>query len=367
VIEIRTKIAGLNPRDGTARIRLAETLQREGRMDSAIDQYEEFARQLEERGGDKAKLADLYEKILAYRPDNPGLVKKVIGLYEELGDSKKALKWLEQAKGEVERDVRLLTLAAEIYASQNQFETARTKYMLLADRYQEAGDIDAALEACFEILVMLPDEEERLERRVEELKPGAMAELSSRAQARRQELEVEEHRRNEAEEQKREARERGEEAPAPHRAVPAKKSEAAAKEATTEPHAAPKPAPLAPPPAALDAETQKRERGRADAAYALAGAYQKMGLAAEAHAEFEKALISYRKCVDGGGEDPALLERAVAIERSFGRESPALRPSIPIPEAALQQEPASVPAKEEAPDRPAPKDAPPKKRRVSFV
>ncbi|HPM41306.1 MAG TPA: tetratricopeptide repeat protein, partial [bacterium] len=61
VIEIRNKIVRLVPKDGSARVKLAEIYQREGRMEEAIDQYEEYAKQVEESGGEKGKLADLFE------------------------------------------------------------------------------------------------------------------------------------------------------------------------------------------------------------------------------------------------------------------------------------------------------------------
>lgn len=199
VIEIRRRIIGLNAKDGTARIRLAELLQREGKMDEAIDQYEEYAKQVAASGGDKQRLADLYEKILAHRPGNADLIRGLIDIYEELGDNKKALRWLEMGGELTEGDPRLLKLAAMIYASQNQHETARAKYLKLAELCRDAGNVEGALDSYYEILVMLPDEEERLEKKVEEIRPGAMAELSERALKRRQELEAEEQRRQEQE------------------------------------------------------------------------------------------------------------------------------------------------------------------------
>ena len=124
----------------------------------------------------------------------------LIAIYEEQGNPKGALKWLEQGKDFVERDPDLLSLQARIYALQNQNETARTKYMMLADLYKEEGNAQGVLDAYCEVLVLFPDEEEHLAKRIDEIRSGALPELVARAQQRREELEAEEIRREAAEE-----------------------------------------------------------------------------------------------------------------------------------------------------------------------
>ncbi len=299
VIDIRKKIVALNPEDGTARVRLAETFQRDGRMEEAIDQYEDYAARLDRSGADKRKLADVYEKILAHRPKNYDLMRKLIAIYEELSDHKKALKWLEDGKEMTEHDPGLLKLAAAIYTSQHQVETARAKYMLLADIENQSGHQDKALDAYFEILVLLPDEEDRLERRVEEIRPGAMAEMVERAAVRRKELEEQEERRQieeETEKTQKAAAEQAEEERAD-----AKRAQRAAKKQVA---AAPQKAPAKAGP----------DRGRADSAYNLGIAYRKMGLARESEAEFKKALDIYNACVSAGIADEEAKRRIAEME-----------------------------------------------------
>ncbi len=310
VIDIRKKIVALNPEDGTARVRLAETFQRDGRMEEAIDQYEDYAARLDKSGADKRKLADVYEKILAHRPKNYDLMRKLIAIYEELSDHKKALKWLEDGKEMTEHDPGLLKLAAAIYTSQHQVETARAKYMLLADLENQSGHQDKALDAYFEILVLLPDEEDRLERRVEEIRPGAMAEMVERAAVRRKELEEQEERRQIEEEtektQKTAAEQAEEERADAKRAQRAEKKQAVA----APPKIEPKPA-VAPQKAPAKAEP---DRGRADSAYNLGIAYRKMGLARESEAEFKKALDIYNACVSAGIADEEVKRRIAEME-----------------------------------------------------
>lgn len=177
VIEIRKKIVDLMPQDGRARVRLAELYQREGMNEEAIDQYEEYARRLEEEGKDEATLIEMYEKVLSYRSGREDMLRALVRIYYSKGEKKKALRWLEYAKTLTLVDTELLGMQAEIYASLNQVETARTKYLTLSDLYRERGDIDAALDALVKIAMLIPSEQERMERRAAELGVGAREKL----------------------------------------------------------------------------------------------------------------------------------------------------------------------------------------------
>ena len=292
VLDIRSRIVELNPKDGAARIRLAELYQREGKTDEAIDQYEEYAKQLEEAGKHTSKLADLYEKILSYRPERQDMMRRLIAIYEELHDYKGALKWLEQGKDFVEQDPDLLSLQATIYASHNQNETARSKFMLLADLYKEAGNAEGALDAYCEVLILFPDEEEHLSKRIEELRAGALPEVVARAQKRREELEAEEIRREEAEDAARAKEKKGREpaAPEPERVPPPEVGKV----------------PIPPAPAAPD-------RKEADALFDLGMVYVKAGLNKEARKELQKAQSIYGQCLEAGALDPVIKDRLERI------------------------------------------------------
>ncbi|MBN1283235.1 MAG: tetratricopeptide repeat protein [Proteobacteria bacterium] len=362
VIDIRRKIVALNPEDGSARVKLAETFQREGRTEEAIDQYEDYAARLERAGADRRKLADVFEKILAHRPKNYDLMRKLISIYEELADHKKALRWLEEGKEMSEQDPDLLKLAAAIYTSQNQVETARGKYMLLADLETENGNPEKALDAYFEILVMLPDEEDRLFKRVEEIKPGAMPGMLERAAKRRLELEAEEERRQieeETEKTQREVAEREEREDAERLARrPRPKAAPAAK---PEPQPQPQPQP----------EPQTRpDRSRADSAYKLGLAYRKMGLEKESCAEFAKALKIYSACAGAGMADDEMKGRIREMEAQISGDAAAAatpkdRPVAPSAAGPLDAEDET----EKGPVREAPaKDSGARgKKKVSFI
>lgn len=312
-LEIRSKIVLLNPSDGTARIKLAETYQREGKMDDSIGQYEEHARQLESSGANPARLADVFEKILTHRPERHDMFKKLIGIFEKTGDTKKMLKWLESGKNLVENDPELLGRLARIYAGQNQNETARAKYMRLAELYREKEDIDGALGAYFEILVLLPDEEDRLARIVDELKPGAMADIAGRAAQRRKEIEEETSLKEEELE-----RERMEGAKPKTNKAGAKKTgreEEITSDIIEKKMEKPKTLAVKTP--------NKREAG---AAFDLGVVYQRTGLDDEAKAEFEKARGIYEACLSSQAADEDIKKRLAEIESFLAHKSPEPAP-----------------------------------------
>lgn len=300
-LAIRARVVDLDPNNGASRIRLAESYQRDGRIDEAIDQYEEYARRLEAAKGEPHKLADLFEKILAHRPNRPEMFRKLVAIYDSLGDNKLAIKWLEWGKNIVDNDPLLLAMAARIYAHQNQNETAKTRYMRMAEIYAEKNNIAAALDAFFEILVLLPDDEDKIANRVDELSPGAMPNLSARAQKRRGEIEAEAARRDEeaTREEAKKDREADKLAPSPKISVE-----------TKTPDAAP---PTSPPPVVevkvpqkravaelkeLKAKEPPRDRKIGDGAYDLGMAYIKMGLFDEAEIELAKAMEIYERCIE---------------------------------------------------------------------
>lgn len=301
IIDVRSCIVRLAPQDGGARVKLAEALQRAGRMDEAIAHYEEYARQLEKSGGNKARLADVYEKILSHRPESQELLRNLVSLCQELGDTKRTLKWLESGKELVEKDPPLLALTARLFASQHQNETARAKYLQLAELFVQKGEVEQALRAYEEILVLLPDEEERLARRVEELRPGAMAEIVGRSGRRRLEIEKEATKKQEAEKEKSAPPSSGKPSPA----VPA-------------------PSPAKPP-----AHTAAPSKSKAvlqrdgDAAFDLGMTYHRMGLEEEATEELWKAREHYQAALAAGGEDAAISGRLAKIEEMLRGRRPA--------------------------------------------
>ncbi len=393
VFDIRAKIVSLDPDNGVQRVRLAELYQREGKIDEAINQYEEYARQLEREGRDQAKLADVLEKVLAHRPERHDLVPKLIAIYNGLGETKKTLQWLEAGGEVVENDAGFLKLAAELYIAQNQNDTARAKLMRLAEVEEEAGQVDEALDAYVEILALFPDEEDRFERTVEAVKSGAMPDVVARAAQRRQVLEEEEIRRQEEETTGRTAmsdvegqdREKGKTQGKRKAKSPVSVETKAAPEAVSEPEPEPEPEqkpepkPVAPAVPPTPPKASIADRHSADAAFNLAQVYRRTGLVDEARAQLERAQQLYRACRLGGLGGADVDANLNTIESWLsGREPSAVKSSIRPDVAEITAPPdAEESSADKAQSHPPPKpSAKPKpkeeakeknKKKISFV
>jgi tetratricopeptide (TPR) repeat protein len=167
--------------------------------------------------------------------------------------------------------------------------------MMLADLCKETGDVGGALDALCEILVILPDEEERIGKKIEEIKEGALSEISLRAQKMRKALE------QTSEEVEADREEQLREVTAEINVKEIEKKAAA--QAAIKEKAAPK---------------KPFNRREADAAFDLGMVYHKTGLADEARAEFEKAKNIYDIFIEDGGGDPIVLARIEQIKGILG-------------------------------------------------
>lgn len=207
-LKLKEKLVELAPQQPSYRVRLAEAYQRDGNQEASIQQYEKLAEHYRQTEKDGKKLMELYERILPQRPDNKQMLTDLVDLYYAKKDYKSALKWLEKRKQIVSVDPHLLGLQAQIYATLNQFDSARGKYQELAELYQTAGDHAKALEAYQEILVFLPEEAETVRALIEEIEQGAFEGILAAASQKRQQRVEEQRLKEEALEREKEAKER---------------------------------------------------------------------------------------------------------------------------------------------------------------
>ncbi len=322
LMDIRKKIVELAPDDGSARVKLAELFQRQGRGEEAIDQYEEYARRLKEKGGDESRLVEIYEKILSHRTGREEMLRGLVRIYYQKGEIKKALKWLEYAKTLTPIDPELLNMQAEIYARLNQVETARSKYLNLSELHREHGDIDEAVKALARIAILIPGEEERVEKRAQEIGPDALPVFREFVAK----LRAEEKKK--AEEEITEVAEEAKEEKPPEVAPPSAPLKGKPKEAEWEKTVI------------VAQQADPRKVKEAKSAYDLALLYRKIGLEDESKKELEKAARLYEDLARFSAEATA---RHAEILVMLGRKAPRVK----------------KPQK-----KPAPK---PKKRKISFV
>ena len=395
-LEIRKKIVDLDSSSETARIKLAEIYQRQGLEDQAVDQYEGLSQLYEEQGNKESKLAEMYEKILAHR-ENMEMLRELCRIYDALGEKKKALKWIEKSKEATANDPELLAMQARIYASLNQIETARSKYLNLADLERNAGHAAEALKAYAEILLLIPGEDEKIYKKAEDLGENVIEELKAIVAKRKKELELVEALQEEEKKREEERKKEGKQPTEPSKRKEAekeqleeaKKPEEPKKIPVTPPKAAPQAAPSPPkgpqpkphqeevrvepasPPVAK--EVMEKE---ADVAYQLGQAYWRINLLDESKMELEKAARLYSEILKydkgdakahqrfeeieillRGKKETAKVAQPPAAPKSQKKAEPTLRiPKKAKPSAITQEEP---PKKEPEPET--------KKKKISFV
>lgn len=331
LLEVRRQIVAIAPDTTAHRVRLAEAYQICGKEEEAINEYEVLVKQLTQNGTPE-QLIELYEKILAHRPDNLDMVRSLCATYVRIGDWKKALKRMEASYILVLQDPDMLTQMAEFYARQNQMATAGEKYTDLADLYLARQETDNAVKAYAASVVYMPEEEAHVTELVEQLDPNLVGEFVKAIEVRREWLAKVE-------------------------------AEAEAAQITADESAVPVApvAQVAPKVKVVDVRALQRQ---VDAALQLAETYCQMGLSAEAGDELQKAASAYEECVKNGASEPLLQSRIDAIQ---SRLTPP--PLVAAPEKPPAPQPAA-PVRRQAATRPAsgadPKPAD-KKKRISFV
>lgn len=197
-LDIRKRLVELDPAEATLRLRLAELYQWEGQEQESLDEYERVAQQYKDDGRVEQAI-DLYEKILSHRPNNIEMIRELVLIYRKRGELKKAVKYLESNPKIFDNDPYLINILAEMYSRLNQVESAKNKYRELADLYLSRSEMDSALEAYKQVLVLDPTAEKDIEVLVESIRPGAIESLKEAATKRREQLEDQEKRRQELE------------------------------------------------------------------------------------------------------------------------------------------------------------------------
>lgn len=339
LLEVRRQVVAIAPDAPSHRVRLAEAYQLCGKAEEAINEYEILVKQLTQTGTPD-QLIELYEKILAHRPDNMEMVRALCVTYVKVGEWKKALKRMESSYNQVLQDPEMLTQMAEFYARQNQMATAAEKYRDLADLYLTRQENDNAVKAYAASVVYAPEEEGHVRELVEQLDPNLVSEFVKAAEARRVWLAKSEAETEAALVAAEEAAKQGVSLPV---------TKAAPSSPTTQ---ASEPMPAVSKVTVVDTKAQQRQL---DASLQLAETYCQMGLKDEAREELQK--------VANDAADPVTQSRMDAIQAQLSRtDSPltAVKPAVPRPMAP----PRPVGARTTPGAEPKPAD---KKKRISFV
>ncbi len=328
-LELRRRIVGLDPAHVTNRVRLAETYQIQGNEDASLREYEILATQLKDTGTDAQRI-DLYEKILTKRPQQGELLRALCTIYEQQGELRKTLQWLNAAPTVVNHDTELLQMQATLMGKLNQTESARAKWRELAALWEQQKNPQQALAALEEIWILTPEETVDVSEVAERLRPGAAALLAERAAARRAAIVAQEAAgaggedvgTNRVAQEEAKARER-----ASRRAHAQQSAHPPTQDAGT----------LAQP------EDRAAMRHRAEASVNLGDAYIQLGMRDEACAEFQKARDWFNALVTAGAGDEALHAEQQRIALYLQPETAA------VPAPAVVTKPAAKSPKKKSP------------------
>ncbi len=349
LLDVRRRMVAIAPDVAVHRVRLAEAYQLCGQDEDALNEYEVLVKQIGQHGTPE-QLIELYEKILAHRPDNLEMVRALCTTYIKIGEWKKALKRMEASHNLVLQDPEMLTQMAEFYAKQNQMATAAEKYRDLADLYVARQEIDNAIKSYAASVVYVPEEEEHVRELVGQLSPNAVDEFARAVEARRDWL------------AKAEA---AAEAAEVARVAAVEASKLTGGEVSSNPavHSDVIPAQA---PAKVTVVDLKAQRRQIDAALQLAETYSQMGLRDEAKEELQKATSLYEGCVKAGSEDPLIQSR---LETARGRLDGTVVEVAPVRPVAPRPTPIAKPAgprPTQTPSTDHPR-TPDKKKRISFI
>lgn len=295
--KLREKLVELAPDSPLHRVRLAEAYQRDGRKEDSLVQYEILAKQYRERKEDPKKLVELYERILPHRPENKEMLSELVHIYHASKNFRPAIKWIENRKALVAQDPDVMELAAQMYGSLNQLESARAKYQELAEFFIAQGKIPEALKAYGEIVVILPEESETVKKLAEAVQPGCFESLLQQANERRGKREEESRAKEAAMEKEKEAKEKERKAAKEGKPVAATAAATAPASTPAAPKAAAVPAVKPAAPATPKISDPEIAAGLkiARAAISLAQAYLSSGLNDEAKQEFQHAHTALQK------------------------------------------------------------------------
>lgn len=347
LLDVRRKVVGIAPDVPMHRVRLAEAYQLCGQEDDALNEYEILVKQLIPTGTPE-QLIELYEKILAHRPDNLEMVRALCVTYIKIGEWKKALKRMEVSHNLVLQDPELLTQMAESYARQNQMATAAEKYRDLADLYVARQEMDQAIKAYAASVVYVPEEEEHVKELVGQLSPNAAEEFVKAIEARREWLAKAEVAAEAAEAARAAAEE----------ATKLTGSSEVARTTTTAAMASVQP------PAKVTVVDLKAQRRQIEAALQLAETYIQMGLSDEAKDEVQKASSLYEGCVKAGTEDALIQSRIDVVKTRMSQPVAEVVPEKPVVARPLPQPKAAPVRPGSSATDPRPPD---KKKRISFI
>jgi tetratricopeptide (TPR) repeat protein len=139
LLRVLKKVAESDPFNVTSQVKLAELLAGEGKMDDASDCLAHVAESIQARGN-PAEIVRVYEKWVEIFPEQIDKLSKLVSLYVEGHEPKKALGRIYDFFKKQPKDPEVLSLLSNTFISLNQPAKSQVVDIQIYKIYREAGN-----------------------------------------------------------------------------------------------------------------------------------------------------------------------------------------------------------------------------------
>lgn len=160
-MQVLRAMTDIDPDNVAVRIRLAETLSKEKRVDEAVEEFTRAADILRSSGrmDDFIRVA---ERLIWHKPDLVALTKELATLYLRRQDPRRALQKLQVCYKADEKDTETLNLLVNAFLDLDQKAKAVTILKVLANVHEEKKEIEHGDDVFRRILSLDPGDEDAL-------------------------------------------------------------------------------------------------------------------------------------------------------------------------------------------------------------
>ncbi|MGA0163655.1 MAG: tetratricopeptide repeat protein [Bdellovibrionota bacterium] len=170
LLTVLEKVAELDPENIESQLKLTDFFAEEGRDDSLQQTFQRLVEACESTGNISG-LISIYEKWLEFKEKDEGLQRKLVDLYVQAGEPKKALARLQKSFRKDPYHAETLELLSEVFVAMKQPEKARVVDIERLKLYRKNGQEERALELEEKLKAPDPFNTERAKKPIEEDNP----------------------------------------------------------------------------------------------------------------------------------------------------------------------------------------------------
>lgn len=170
LLTVLEKVAELDPENIESQLKLTDFFAEEGRDDSLQQTFQRLVEACESTGNISG-LISIYEKWLEFKEKDEGLQRKLVDLYVQSGEPKKALARLQKSFRKDPYHAETLKLLSEVFVAMKQPEKSRVVDIELLKLYRKNGQEERALALEEKLKAPDPFNTERAKKPIEEDNP----------------------------------------------------------------------------------------------------------------------------------------------------------------------------------------------------